>query len=213
MRIHPMPDRYRFSGFTLTELLAVIAILGVLVSLVLAGIGLARDSARASRCLSNMRQIGVAMRLYAGEHRGNLAPAPRPWGGGQDNFWYRDWMYSYAPYIKDDFDKSRDWNMEVFWCPSFIPTSSKPGPQGPPAVANWQIQSTSYWLGDFASGVVVASGEPLAPRNINLSEDLSRRHLLREEGFYHSRESRMNLLYGDGRVQSYSKNSTSFPPP
>ncbi|MDR1279390.1 MAG: DUF1559 domain-containing protein [Opitutaceae bacterium] len=203
----------RKRAFTLIELLTVITIIGILAAILIPVTGRVRESARNSQCVSNMRQIGLAMHLYADEHKGNLAPAPRPWGGGQDNFWYRDWMDNYAPYVKSDYTQARDWNLKLFWCPSFVPSSTKPGPQGPPDLAMWQRQSTSYWLGDFAAGSYQASGQPLNPCNLAVSADVvSQRHILREEGYYHSGRSSMNILYGDGHVKPWKKpNPNTYP--
>lgn len=62
----------RRSGFTLIELLVVISIIAVLASLVLPGVQQARETARRTQCLNNMRNIGVAMQTFATERRGAL---------------------------------------------------------------------------------------------------------------------------------------------
>ncbi len=56
------------SGFTMVELLTVIAILGILAAILVPTARLARESARAAACLSNLRQIGFALQLYLQEH-------------------------------------------------------------------------------------------------------------------------------------------------
>ena len=58
------------AGFTLVELLVVIALLGVLAGLLLPALGGANRSAQAARCTSNLRQLGLAMQLYWDEYDG-----------------------------------------------------------------------------------------------------------------------------------------------
>jgi prepilin-type N-terminal cleavage/methylation domain-containing protein/prepilin-type processing-associated H-X9-DG protein len=59
-------------AFTLIELLVVIAIIAVLASLAYAGAGAMIGKGHASKCLSNMRQIGAAMQMFTGDHDGRL---------------------------------------------------------------------------------------------------------------------------------------------
>ena len=51
-------------GFTLVELLAIIAIVGILVAMLMPAMNAARDTARRTQCLSNLRQIGFALNQY-----------------------------------------------------------------------------------------------------------------------------------------------------
>jgi prepilin-type N-terminal cleavage/methylation domain-containing protein len=67
----------RHSAFTLVELLVVIGIVAVLMAILIPALGSARASARKIACMSNLRQIGVAVHVYANDNHGNIPFGPK----------------------------------------------------------------------------------------------------------------------------------------
>jgi len=116
-------DRSSSRAFTLIELLVVIVIIGILASLFALGLASAREKAKSVRCISNLRQIGIATTMYADDngdqfhHVAGMIPDQGQWPANPwtDKLLHPDHSsayrgVAYSPYVSG--------SREVFRCPS-----------------------------------------------------------------------------------------------
>ena len=115
-------------SFTLIELLVVIAIIAILAAMLLPALSSARESAKMAKCSSNMKQMGVALHMYAGDHKDHFPNSPgsnslaaansncggyvyytkafQNWNAGYKNRWWNTQLVDYVG------------NREMMYCPS-----------------------------------------------------------------------------------------------
>ncbi|MBI4026867.1 MAG: type II secretion system protein [Verrucomicrobia bacterium] len=67
-------DRRAFNAFTLIELLVVVAIISILAAVLLPALTRVKQQVSGTQCMNNLRQIGLACRLYADDYEDVLPP-------------------------------------------------------------------------------------------------------------------------------------------
>src|SRR5580700_10211906 len=77
----------RRAGFTLIELLVVIAIIAILAALLLPALGKAKDSAKTTQCLSNLKQLETCYQMYCNDFNDLLPPNGGTAATGATNSW------------------------------------------------------------------------------------------------------------------------------
>ena len=111
------PPAPRRRGMTLVELLVVISILGLLVGMLLPAVQSAREASRRSSCMSNLKQIGLAMQMYIDRTKPNRFPVAATMPSMEPTFYvagsrplYQSIAGALGPFIED--------SRQTFRCPS-----------------------------------------------------------------------------------------------
>jgi prepilin-type N-terminal cleavage/methylation domain-containing protein len=149
----------RKTGFTLIELLVVIAIIAILAAILFPVFGRARENARRTSCLSNMKQVGTGIMMYNQDYDDRfpiyanrpaiqIGQSDTPTTPGQkyvisnisEEGYIHSWMDGVYPYVK---------SLQIFDCPSIKYPEEVPGPGEP---ASWYTWAGSPYTDPAACG-------------------------------------------------------------
>jgi len=160
----------RSPGFTLIELLVVIAIIAILAALLLPALSLAKEKARSIACLNNIKQIGIAINIYADDNNDSLVPAEYSVRNGaryQEGWPTILYNAKYVPSVIAPTFYSMPSGNSVFRCPSGQPSVYKFNPTSrddPEGAKAWpypsEINPNKRFFIDCWYGINGSTGNP-----------------------------------------------------
>jgi len=144
----------RGRGFTLIELLVVIAIIAILAAILFPVFARAREKARMTSCLSNMKQLGLGILMYTSDYDEMLCHNSHPccvccfrsYGNGNNT--NANWVVEISPYVK---------NAAIWKCPSARNAWGASSDTGGGSIPN----ATNYvWNGHLRTRPIARVGQP-----------------------------------------------------
>jgi prepilin-type N-terminal cleavage/methylation domain-containing protein/prepilin-type processing-associated H-X9-DG protein len=176
-------------AFTLIELLIVIAIIALLAALIFPTFGRAKESGRATACLSNLHQIGLALQLYVQDNNNRL-PVMRD----------QSWTSTNDLPGPNAVLTSHLGNTNAWKCPSDKWPSDTPKPVPAADLTFFAQTGCSYSWNNLLNGEdadhLKAFGLNFDPHNIPLMYDKEKFHALR------GLSKAVNYLYADGHIKN-----------
>ena len=194
-------------GFTLVELLVVIAIVGMLVAFLLPAVNAARNAARRTQCMNNLRQVGLSIEMYLdshGEEYPHVAAIP---GIGDD------------PSVLEVFGPYFERNQATLHCPSDS-SFYRRDEDDEPHLSYYQKFGQSYEYLAFRLGGKNRKEIVKSTRRIRVETDSGRTErkrveiklklsevvVMRDYSYFHGGQGQVgarNALYADGHVEPY----------
>jgi len=209
------------TAFTLVELLAVLAVVGILAAILIPVVGNVRSAAHKTQCASNLRQIAVALDAYV---RDNDMKLPVSWvtlqcnPRVQEHGQYQSLSGHLAPYLLDDAPAGSQVYIDAFQCPAY------PLQFSPAEAVNVNFWHTTYRLvldragGNHPFGGPARNREPMSLLVVEDEYDMRKAEipiiwdLDQQSHFASTPEMPAGPVHGNGRNVLYLDGRVAFEP-
>ena len=190
-------------AFTLLELLIVVSVIAILVMMLISTIGMVRSLAKRTKCASNLRQIGVAFREYAGDNEGKAILVYTS-GVKQGTYVVNNTNNTDGPWSvlwKQGFIAAP----QLMYCPSTVPASTRFNT----STNVWPHQAGAFTRAGYCNRPEVDAGTnappqvSLLPHWVLYSQKAIASDLCSDKAmvYYYGHRNGVNTAYGDGGVK------------